>query len=107
MSPTDTQVLQISYSLYTPAATVIANTIADMPFSFVRILVYNIIIYFMTGLYRGAGAFFTFELFVCAVIASLALSTDLRLRFTWHTSLCKDSSEASVSCSLASTLHSG
>ncbi|KIP11760.1 hypothetical protein PHLGIDRAFT_114337 [Phlebiopsis gigantea 11061_1 CR5-6] len=55
---------QISYSLYRPAATVIANTLADVPFSLVRILVYNIIIYFMTGLYRGAGAFFTFELFV-------------------------------------------
>ena len=56
---------QTGYSLYRPAAIAIANTLADMPFSAVRILIYNIIIYFMTGLDRSAGGFFTFELFVC------------------------------------------
>ena len=50
--------------MYRPAATVIANTLAGLPFSIVRITVYNIIIYFMTGLHRSAGAFFTFELLV-------------------------------------------
>ncbi|EKM61431.1 uncharacterized protein PHACADRAFT_248034 [Phanerochaete carnosa HHB-10118-sp] len=55
---------QTSYCLYRPAATVLANTLADMPFSFVRVTIYNIIIYFMTGLDRSAGAFFTFELMV-------------------------------------------
>ncbi|THG96948.1 hypothetical protein EW026_g4983 [Hermanssonia centrifuga] len=54
---------QTSYSLYRPAAIVIANTLADMPFSIIRIFVYNIIIYFMAGLARSAGGFFTFQVF--------------------------------------------
>ena len=54
---------QTSYSFYRPAATVIANTLADMPFSFVRITIYNIIIYFMVNLNRNGGAFFAWELF--------------------------------------------
>lgn len=55
---------QTGYSLYRPAAIAIANTLADMPFSAVRILIYNIIIYFMSGLKRSAGGFFTYHLFV-------------------------------------------
>ncbi|KAI0095244.1 ABC-2 type transporter-domain-containing protein [Irpex rosettiformis] len=53
---------QTSYSFYRPAATVIANTLADMPFSFIRITIYNIIIYFMVNLNRNGGAFFAWEL---------------------------------------------
>ena len=55
---------QTGYSLYRPAAIAIANTLADIPFSAVRILIYNIIIYFMSGLKRSAGGFFTYHLFV-------------------------------------------
>ncbi|KAI0347995.1 ABC-transporter [Trametopsis cervina] len=62
---------QTSYSFYRPSATVIANTVADMPFSFVRITIYNIIIYFMAGLARNGGAFFTWELF--SYVAFLAM----------------------------------
>ena len=65
-----TCVSQTGYSLYRPAATVIANTLAGLPFSIVRITVYNIILYFMTGLHRSAGAFFTFELIVCSLNGS-------------------------------------
>lgn len=32
-------------------------------FSAVRVLIFNIVVYFMSGLYRSAGAFFTFHLF--------------------------------------------
>ncbi|GBE77519.1 ABC-2 type transporter-domain-containing protein [Sparassis latifolia] len=55
---------QTSYSLYRPAAVVIANTFADIPFSASRVFIYNVIIYFMANLFRSAGGFFTFHLFV-------------------------------------------
>ena len=54
---------QTSYSMYRPSAIAIANTLADVPFSAVRVLIFNIVVYFMSGLYRSAGAFFTFHLF--------------------------------------------
>jgi len=54
---------QTRYRLYRPGAFALANTLADIPFSAVKILIYDIIIYFMVGLYRSAGAFFTFHLF--------------------------------------------
>ena len=55
---------QTGYSFYRPAAIVIANTVADIPFSLSRVFVYNTIIYFMSNLRRDAGAFFTFQLLV-------------------------------------------
>lgn len=55
---------QTSYRLFRPGALSLANTIADIPFSTVRILLYNIIAYFMTGLYRNGGAFWTFHLLI-------------------------------------------
>lgn len=55
---------QTGYSFYRPSATVIASTVADIPFSATRVLIYDIIIYFMAGLERSAGGFFTFHLFV-------------------------------------------
>ncbi|KAI0830812.1 ABC-2 type transporter-domain-containing protein [Trametes gibbosa] len=55
---------QTNYALYRPAAIAIANTLSDMPFSAVRILIYNIIIYFMSNLARSAGGFFTYHLFI-------------------------------------------
>ena len=39
------------------------NTLADLPFSATRVLIFNIIVYFMTNLNRSAGGFFTFHLF--------------------------------------------
>ncbi|KAF9011150.1 pleiotropic drug resistance ABC transporter [Cyathus striatus] len=54
---------QTSYSMYRPSAIALANTLADLPFSATRVLLYNIIVYFMVGLHRSAGAFFTFHLF--------------------------------------------
>ena len=55
---------QTNYALYRPAAVVIANTLSDVPFSAVRTFVFNIIVYFMSGLSRTAGGFFTYHLFV-------------------------------------------
>jgi ATP-binding cassette, subfamily G (WHITE), member 2, SNQ2 len=53
---------QTGYGLYRPAAVQIANVLADLPFSATRILIYDIIIYFMTHLARSPGRFFTFHL---------------------------------------------
>ncbi|KAF8913195.1 pleiotropic drug resistance ABC transporter [Gymnopilus junonius] len=54
---------QTSYSMYRPSAIAVANTLADMPFSALRVLLFNIIVYFMSGLHRSGGAFWTFHLF--------------------------------------------
>ncbi|OBZ78638.1 Brefeldin A resistance protein [Grifola frondosa] len=54
---------QTGYSLYRPAAVAIANTLADIPFSALRIFIYDLIIYFMSNLARSAGGFFTYHMF--------------------------------------------
>ncbi|KAJ7492238.1 P-loop containing nucleoside triphosphate hydrolase protein [Mycena latifolia] len=54
---------QTSYSMYRPSAIAVANTLADLPFSAARVLVFNLPVYFMTNLNRSAGGFFTFHLF--------------------------------------------
>ncbi|KAG6831973.1 hypothetical protein H0H87_003308 [Tephrocybe sp. NHM501043] len=54
---------QTSYSMYRPSAIALANTLSDLPFSASRVLVYNIIVYFLSGLHNSAGAFFTFHVF--------------------------------------------
>jgi len=55
---------QTRYRFYRPGAIALANTIADLPFSAARVLLFNIVVYFMTGLHRSAGAFFTFHLLI-------------------------------------------
>ncbi|KAJ7610902.1 ABC-2 type transporter-domain-containing protein [Roridomyces roridus] len=62
---------QTAYSMYRPSAIAVANTLADVPFSAVRIFLFNLVVYFMTGLDRSAGGFFTFHLF--AYVAFLTM----------------------------------
>lgn len=71
---------QTAYSFYRPAAIAIANTVADVPFSAARVLIYDIIIYFMSHLNRSAGGFFTYHLFVSAIFSAVTLSST-HLRF--------------------------
>lgn len=54
---------QTGFGFFRPAAMVVANTLADLPINAIRVLLYNIIIYFMSGLSRSAGGFFTFHVF--------------------------------------------
>ena len=54
---------QVGYRMYRPAAVAVANTLSDIPFSALRVLVFDIIIYFMAHLDRSAGGFFVFHLF--------------------------------------------
>ncbi|KAH9815156.1 pleiotropic drug resistance ABC transporter [Melampsora americana] len=67
---------QTSFCFYTPGASALANTLADIPFSAPRVLVFSIILYFMAGLVSNAGAFFTFYLIVFTTF--LALSSFFR-----------------------------
>ena len=50
--------------MYRRAAYPIANMLADIPFSATRVLLYNIVIYFMAHLDRSAGGFWTYHLMV-------------------------------------------
>lgn len=54
---------QTAYGFYRPAAIALANFFADLPFSASRVLIFNIIVYFMPHLSWTAGGFFTFHLF--------------------------------------------
>ena len=54
---------QTNYGFYRPGAISISNLLADLPFAAVRVLIFDIIVYFMTHLARSAGGFFTFHLF--------------------------------------------
>ncbi|KUI69206.1 ABC transporter G family member 11 [Cytospora mali] len=53
-----------SYAFHRPSALWIAQIIVDQAFAASQILVFSIIVYFMTDLYRSAGAFFTFYLMI-------------------------------------------
>jgi len=55
---------QTEYGLFRPSAVVMGNIFADLPFSASRVFIFNVIIYFMSGLSRTAGGFWTFHLFV-------------------------------------------
>lgn len=41
---------QIGYGFYRPAALVFANFFSDIPFSAVRVFIFDVIVYFMPGL---------------------------------------------------------
>ncbi|CAE6385299.1 unnamed protein product [Rhizoctonia solani] len=55
---------QLSYRFYRASALSVAQTITDIPLSSIRVMLFTIIVYFMYGLDRNAGAFFTFFLFI-------------------------------------------
>ncbi|EGC38277.1 hypothetical protein DICPUDRAFT_149091 [Dictyostelium purpureum] len=49
-----------SYAMYRPSALHIAQVVTDIPFTFLQVLLYSIIVYFMVGLGYDAGKFFVF-----------------------------------------------
>ncbi|ORY61605.1 ABC-2 type transporter-domain-containing protein [Pseudomassariella vexata] len=55
-----------AYAFHRPSALWIAQIFVDTAFSAARIMVFSIIVYFMTNLTRSAGAFFTFYLLIMA-----------------------------------------
>lgn len=50
---------QTSFAFYRPSALILSQLLADMPFGIPRATIFVIILYFMAGLERTAGAFFT------------------------------------------------
>ncbi|ROW13458.1 hypothetical protein VPNG_04398 [Cytospora leucostoma] len=53
-----------AYAFHRPSALWIAQIIVDQAFAASQIMIFSIIVYFMTNLYRSAGAFFTFYLMI-------------------------------------------
>jgi ATP-binding cassette, subfamily G (WHITE), member 2, SNQ2 len=53
-----------AYTFHRPSALWIAQIVVDMAFGAAQILMFSIIVYFLCGLVRDAGAFFTFYLVV-------------------------------------------
>jgi ATP-binding cassette subfamily G (WHITE) protein 2 (SNQ2) len=62
-----------AYTFYRPSALWIAQILVDLAFSAVQILVFSIIVYFMCGLVREAGAFSTFYLIIVGSYLSMTL----------------------------------
>ena len=62
-----------AYTFYRPSALWIAQIIIDLVFSSVQILVFCIMVYFMTNLVRDAGAFFTFVLIIITGYLAMTL----------------------------------
>ncbi|KAK0628734.1 ABC-2 type transporter-domain-containing protein [Bombardia bombarda] len=62
-----------SYAFHRPSALWIAQIFVDQAFAASRIMVFSIIVYFMTNLYRSAGAFFTFYLLILSGNISMTL----------------------------------
>ncbi|BGO92884.1 hypothetical protein NBRC10512_008005 [Rhodotorula toruloides] len=78
-----------TFAFYRPSAAALAATIADAPNNMIQILVFDIIAYFMSGLYRSAGAFFSF--YVTVLGGFFALAGFFRLLGT----LCQNYDQAS------------
>ena len=66
-----------SYRFYHPAAEAVAGVIADIPIKFLSATIFNIILYFLSGLRREPGPFFLFFLvtFVATFVMSAVFKT--------------------------------
>ena len=58
--------------MYHPGIDAIASLISLYPVKLIGVSVFNIILYFLSGLRREAGAFFTFMLFTYTVVLTMA-----------------------------------
>ncbi|KAF9890375.1 hypothetical protein FE257_006043 [Aspergillus nanangensis] len=63
---------QSRYAMYHPFAEAIASMLCDMPYKILNAIIFNITLYFMTGLRQEAGAFFVFLLF--SFVTTLTMS---------------------------------
>ncbi|CAI4034881.1 hypothetical protein SMKI_12G0170 [Saccharomyces mikatae IFO 1815] len=76
------------YSLYHPSAEALASTISSFPFRMIGLTLFIIILYFLAGLHRSAGTFFTLYLFL--TMCSEAITS----LFQMISSLCDTLSQA-------------
>ncbi|RPA84036.1 hypothetical protein BJ508DRAFT_413060 [Ascobolus immersus RN42] len=61
------------YAFHRPSTLYVAQILVDLAFMSVQVFMYCLIVYFMTGLVRTAGAFFTFYLFIMCGYLAMAL----------------------------------
>ncbi|KXJ89816.1 ABC-2 type transporter-domain-containing protein [Microdochium bolleyi] len=66
-----------AYAFHRPSALWIAQIFVDTAFSAVQIMVFSIIVYFMTNLTRTAGAFFTYYLLI--LVGNIAMTLFFRI----------------------------
>ncbi|KAJ1649609.1 ATP-binding cassette transporter snq2, partial [Coemansia sp. RSA 25] len=66
-----------SFAMYHPAALSFAQTVVDIPFMILQIIVFSCILYFATGLERTAAQFFVFMLYL--FVGCLCLTAFFRL----------------------------
>ncbi|KAJ5974472.1 hypothetical protein N7481_011682 [Penicillium waksmanii] len=64
------------YALYRPSAEALASMLTGLPFKFLNSILFNIILYFMTGLRLTSGAFFFF--FLVSFLTMLVMSSMFR-----------------------------
>ncbi|KIW13500.1 hypothetical protein PV08_08688 [Exophiala spinifera] len=62
-----------AYTFHRPGALWLAQILVDLCFASVQIFVFSVIVYFMTGLVRTPGAFFTFVLIILSGYLSMTL----------------------------------
>ena len=62
-----------AYAFHRPSALWLAQIVVDLAFASVQIFVFSVIVYFMTGLVREPGAFFTFVLIIITGYLSMTL----------------------------------
>jgi len=62
-----------AYTFHRPSALWIAQILVDLAFSAAQIMLFSIIVYFMCGLVRDAGAFFTFYLVIVSGYLAMTL----------------------------------
>jgi len=60
-----------AFSMYRPSAIALAQTLGDLPIFFVQLVIFTIVIYFMTGLRMTAGHYFEFLLFDYVTLLSM------------------------------------
>ncbi|RYO74958.1 hypothetical protein DL764_010640 [Monosporascus ibericus] len=64
---------QSRYALYHPSAEAIASVICAMPYQIANTIVFNLCLYFMTGLRREPGAFFFYLLFSFFTVVTMSM----------------------------------
>ncbi|KAI5802957.1 ABC-2 type transporter-domain-containing protein [Geopyxis carbonaria] len=62
-----------AYTFHRPSALWIAQILVDVVFAAAQILMFSIVVYFMTNLIRDAGAFFTFVLIIVSGYLAMTL----------------------------------
>lgn len=91
------------FSMYRPSALLLAQTIGDMPLYFVMIVMFTLIIYFMTGLKVDAGLYFIYLLFIYfTTLCTTALFRSIGYAFSTFNNASKASGFALLMLSMVS-----